>query len=125
MDICCSRIARVTSLRSRTVGIICFWLLFAARGQGTSRSLLAKSFDILLNDIAENDTEIWAESNTEIRAESDTEMKVKQRTLHMYMINDNIILHIATSDMATLSYLCVCLASLGGTSPVHVQPRLS
>jgi hypothetical protein len=38
-------------------------------------------------------------------------MKVKQRTLHMYMINDNIILHIAISDMAALLYLCVCLAS--------------
>ena len=73
-------IARVTSLRSRTVSIICFWFLFAAQGQGTSMSSLARSFDILLNAMAENDTEILqAESNMEIRAKQRTKQRMRHR----------------------------------------------
>ena len=47
-DVCCSMIVRVASVRSSTVGIVCFWFLFALRGLGTSTSSFAKSFDILL-----------------------------------------------------------------------------
>ena len=140
-DVCCSMIACVASMRSSTVGIVCFWFLFTLWGLGTSTSSFTKSFDILLKGMRlqtmqrmtqrrerpkewhrytdsgrERENE-WQENNTE----NDTDTQYNTMT--------DILLTINNVDVILINHLSLCMSSLcllaNGQKCIQVQSRLS